>query len=64
MKRIVLIVVGVVLAVVGIFWLLQGLNVFNQSGGMNGNKAFDIIGPVVAIVGLILLRAGVRTRKS
>jgi hypothetical protein len=61
--RIVGLVLGVLLVIVGVFWMLQGLNVFNQSGGMNGNHAFVIIGPIVAIVGLVLLGAGLRKRK-
>jgi hypothetical protein len=63
-KKPVFIVVGILLAILGVFWMLQGFNVFNQSGGMNGHKIFAVIGIIVAIVGLGLLVTGVRTRKS
>jgi uncharacterized sodium:solute symporter family permease YidK len=62
MKKPVLIVVGILLALVGVFWTLQGAGVFQQSGGMNGKHAFIVIGIVVAVIGLVLIAAGARTR--
>ncbi len=59
----VLTIVGVVLIVVGAFWALQG---FGAIGGsfMSGNSTFEIIGPVVAIIGLLLTVIGVRRARS
>jgi drug/metabolite transporter (DMT)-like permease len=64
MKKPVFIVLGILLALVGVFWTLQGANVFNQSGGMNGKHTFIYIGIVVAIVGLVLLVTGLRSRRG
>jgi hypothetical protein len=55
-------IVGVVLAVAGVIWTLQGLHVFGGSGGMNGHKIWAVIGPIVAIVGIVLFISGTRTR--
>lgn len=56
-------VVGVVLLVVGVFWALQG---FGTIGGsfMSNNSAFEIIGPVIAVVGLLLAILGIRRSRS
>lgn len=54
---------GVVLIVVGAFWALQGFGAIG-GGFMSGNSAFKIIGPVVAIIGLLLTIAGVRRARS
>ncbi len=64
MKKPVFIVVGIIVALVGVFWMLQGLNAFNQSGGMNGKHAFIFIGIIVALVGLGLLFTGVRGKRN
>lgn len=63
MRNWLLAVVGAVLTVVGIFWALQG---FGTIGGsfMSNNSAFEIIGPVVAVVGLLLAAIGIRRARS
>lgn len=63
MKKAVLIIAGIVLAVVGVVWTLQGLNALGQTGGMNGHKIYAVIGVIVAIIGIVLLIAGIRTRR-
>ena len=60
MGRIVMIVVGVLLVLVGIVWTLQGLDVLGGSG-MSGHAVWAVIGPVVALVGLALV---VRTLRA
>jgi hypothetical protein len=55
-------IVGVVLAIAGVIWTLQGLDVFGGSSGMNGHKIWAVIGPIVAIVGIVLFITGTRTR--
>lgn len=62
MKRWTLVIVGVVLLFAGVIFTLQGLDVFGGSGGMNGNKAWAVLGPIIAIVGLVLFVIGVRGR--
>ena len=64
MKRVILIVVGVLLVLAGVVWTLQGLDLMGQSGGMNGNKIWAVIGPIVGLVGIGLLVGGVRSKRS
>ncbi|HST90177.1 MAG TPA: hypothetical protein VLJ14_17515 [Ktedonobacterales bacterium] len=54
-------ILGVVAVLIGGLWTLQGLNIVRGSG-MSGNPAFVVIGPIVAVVGLILLAFGARRR--
>jgi len=53
--RIVRIILGIVLALLGIVWILQGADVFGGSGGMNGKSIWIVIGAVVLIGGLAVL---------
>lgn len=53
-------VLGVLLVLSGIVWTLQGLDLLGQSGGMNGQKIWVVIGPITAVVGLLLVRIGLR----
>ncbi|GAA1402132.1 MULTISPECIES: hypothetical protein [Catellatospora] len=53
-------VLGVLLVLSGIVWTLQGLDLLGQSGGMNGQKIWVVIGPITAVVGLLLVRLGLR----
>jgi hypothetical protein len=52
--RVVLLVVGVLALIAGLIWTLQGLNVIVGSA-MSGQTMWAIIGPIVGIVGLVLL---------
>jgi uncharacterized BrkB/YihY/UPF0761 family membrane protein len=45
---------GVVLAAIGLVWTLQGLNVL-QGSAMSGSSLWAIIGPIVLVVGVILI---------
>lgn len=47
-------VVGVILAAVGILWILQGTNVF-PGGFMGGQIIWAVIGAVALIAGIVLL---------
>ena len=62
MKRWTFVIVGIVLLIAGVIFMLQGLDVFGGTGGMNGNKTWAVLGPIIAIVGLVLLVSGARTR--
>ena len=62
MKRATFMIVGVVLAVAGVIWTLQGLDVFGGSSGMNGHKIWAVIGPIVAVVGVVVFITGTRSR--
>lgn len=56
-------VIGVVLLAFGVVWTLQGLNVLTGSA-MSGHTIFAVIGPIVGIVGLILVVVGVQRRRA
>jgi hypothetical protein len=64
MRRWIFLVLGVLLAIVGGLWILQGLNLLGQSGGMNGQRAFALIGLVCVLAGLGFIAAGVRARRA
>ncbi|HEX9999903.1 MAG TPA: hypothetical protein VGB74_05585 [Actinoplanes sp.] len=52
---------GVLAIVVGALWTLQGLDVVTDSR-MSDVRLWAIIGPIVAVAGLVLVVAGVRRR--
>ena len=52
---------GVLATVVGALWTLQGFDILTDSR-MSGVVLFSVIGPVVAIAGLILIIFGERLR--
>jgi hypothetical protein len=54
---------GVLLTVAGVIWALQGFGVIGGSF-MSGDSVWAIIGPVVAVVGVILVAIAVRRARS
>ncbi|WP_250036909.1 hypothetical protein [Actinoplanes maris] len=52
---------GVLAVVVGALWTLQGFDILTDSR-MSGVGIWSVIGPVVAIAGLILIILGERSR--
>ena len=58
-QRVVLLVVGSLLIAMGALWTLQGIGVVGGSV-MSGVTMWAIIGPVVAVVGVILVILGRR----
>jgi uncharacterized membrane protein len=61
MTRIVLLVMGVVLILMGVLWTMQGLDIVGGSA-MSGNALWAVIGPIVVVVGAVLLFRGLRTQ--
>ncbi|WP_377642695.1 hypothetical protein [Oryzobacter terrae] len=59
MNRTVALVLGVVLLLVGVLWTLQGLGVVGGSP-MSGVTLWAVVGPVVALLGLLLAVVGGR----
>jgi hypothetical protein len=59
MKKPVWIGLGVLLLAVGGVWGLQGLGVFGGSA-MSGKTLWAVVGPIVAVVGVILVVIGLR----
>ncbi|MQY26788.1 LPXTG cell wall anchor domain-containing protein [Nocardia aurantia] len=55
-------IVGILLVLMGGVWTLQGLNLLGQTGGMNGQAIWAVIGLIVVVVGLVLAGVGVRRR--
>jgi len=62
MRQIVLVVIGLVAALAGLVWTLQGLGYVGGSF-MSGATVWAVIGPIVAVVGLVLITAGLRSRR-
>lgn len=63
MRSGILTAVGVVLAIAGAIWALQGFGVIGGSF-MSGDSVWAIIGPVVAVAGLALVVLGIRRARS
>lgn len=61
--RLIGMIVGALLALVGVIWTLQGVGILGGSF-MTGNRLYAIIGPIIAIVGLVLLAFGARRRSA
>ena len=55
---------GALLFLVGLVWVLQGTGATGATGGMNGQSEWTLIGMVVAVVGLVLLAAGIRRLRA
>ncbi len=53
--------VGLLALVLGVVWTAQGLDLLGGSV-MSGVTAWAVIGPVVAVAGLVLIVLGVRIR--
>jgi hypothetical protein len=59
----VLLVIGVLLVLTGILWTLQGLDVVGGSA-MSGVTLWAIVGPIVAVLGLVLAVLGARRKTT
>ncbi len=54
---------GLVLAVFGLLWTLQGLDLLGQDGSMNGRMEWSVIGLLTLAAGVVLIGAGVLRRR-
>ena len=52
-------VAGAVLALLGLLWILQGLNIVGGSG-MSGHAIWAVIGVLVGAAGMFLVLRGLR----
>jgi amino acid transporter len=59
MKRPLPFVLGVIVALVGIVFTLQGIGVMSGSS-MSNTTTWSILGPIIAIVGALLVYRGTR----
>jgi hypothetical protein len=62
MRQIVLVVIGLLAALAGSVWTLQGLGYVGGSF-MSGATVWAVIGPIVAFVGLVLITVGLSGRR-
>lgn len=60
--RYVIIAIGAILVVAGVVFALQGAGILGGSA-MTGQLTWAIIGPVLAVIGLVLLGFGARRRR-
>lgn len=63
MRQIVLVVIGLVAALAGLVWTLQGLG-YVGGGFMSGSTVWAVIGPIVVLVGVVLITLGLRSRRG
>jgi hypothetical protein len=63
MRSGILTAIGVVLAIAGAIWALQGFGVIGGSF-MSGDSVWAIIGPIIAVAGLALVALGIRRARS
>ncbi len=61
--RIVGVVVGLLLIVVGVIWILQGINLLPGSF-MSGRSGYAVLGLVGTVVGLVILLRSARRRPT
>jgi quinol-cytochrome oxidoreductase complex cytochrome b subunit len=59
MKRPLWIVVGVVVALLGLLFTLQGADVIGGSA-MSGNTFWTVAGPIIIVIGLVVAVTGAR----
>lgn len=57
------VVVGVLLLLVGLLWILQGVNVVHGSG-MSGHGQYAVLGIIVALIGVWLAQGAIRSRQE
>ncbi|MGN6793748.1 MAG: hypothetical protein ACTHJW_15280 [Streptosporangiaceae bacterium] len=55
--------VGVIVTIAGVIWALQGFGVIGGSF-MSGDSVWAIIGPIVAVIGLLTTGIGIRRARS
>ena len=60
--RIVVIVVGVVVALFGLLFTLQGFGAVSGSP-MSNTTTWSVLGPIIALVGIVIAFAGWRARR-
>jgi hypothetical protein len=61
MRRTGLIALGIIVALVGLLFTLQGVGVL-QGSAMSGTAFWSIAGPVIILAGLVLALLGMRRR--
>jgi hypothetical protein len=60
--RVTLNVIGLLLALFGIVWILQGLDVVGAAGFMAGQNKWAIVGAAVLVAAIVVLTSANRRR--
>ena len=60
--RIAIVVVGVVVALFGVLFTLQGLGVIVSDSPMTNTTTWTVLGPIIALIGVALAIAAWRRR--
>ena len=63
MGRVIVIVLGVVVALFGLLFALQGFGVVGGSP-MSNTTTWSVLGPIIALIGIAIAGAGARRPKS
>ena len=63
MGRILLLILGIVVAAFGVLFALQGFGVVGGSP-MSNTTTWSILGPIIALIGIAIAGAGARRSKS
>jgi hypothetical protein len=63
MKNGVLVIVGLAVAAAGVIFALQGFGVLGGSA-MSGSSVWAVLGPLIAIGGLVMTAAGLRRGRT
>ena len=61
MRKPVLITVGAIVALMGVIFMFQGLGVIGGSA-MTGSTLWAILGPIIALAGIVLVVVGLRLK--
>ncbi|TCC54200.1 hypothetical protein E0H73_39300 [Kribbella pittospori] len=61
MKKPLMVVLGVVVALLGLLFTLQGADVIGGSA-MSGTTFWTVAGPIIIVIGLVVAAVGVRGR--
>ena len=54
---------GVLLVLMGLIWTLQGVDVLKGSSVMSGKPLWAVIGPIVAIIGVLVAARALRAQQ-
>ena len=63
MRKPVLVTLGIIVTLMGAVFTLQGLG-FISGSTMTGSTLWAILGPIIAVVGIVIVVLGMRGRQS
>ena len=63
MGRVIVVIVGVIVALFGLLFALQGFGVVGGSP-MSNTTTWSVLGPIIALIGIAIALGATRRRKS